>query len=184
MEKTKHRIFSVIILSLVIFSIAFLLSSGLVVSKGRSLVDQQVLKIKATISHHINVFDIYPNTRYYFLVPENRYLEFNEKRLSPELLLAVLFNALFNSLFQPLFLCVLTPQAILNFFLFPFFLYGAIKYFRRLPIMILIFFWMYIYSALRSPIVEALVRHRMSCELIYLLIGLAGFINWTEKNLF
>ena len=135
------------------------------------------------MDRHINGFYIYPDARHYFLLPENRYLEFHRKGFSPELLLAVLFNALFNSLFQPLFLCILTPQAVLNFFLFPFFLYGGIKYFRRLPLMILIFFGMSIYSALYGSVVEALVRHRISCELIYLLIGLAGFINWTEKNL-
>ena len=89
----------------------------------------------------------------------------------------------YNVLFQPQFLCIFTPQVILNYGLFPFFILGAIKYFTKVPIIVLVFLAMSVYAGLYGSMIESLVRHRMVCDLIYILIGIAGFTDWATKNL-
>ena len=98
------------------------------------------------------------------------------------MILPISLNALFNSLFQPIFLCIFTPQVVLNYVLFPFFIYGTIMYFKKLSLMIFFFFIYSIYIGMNGSITEPLIRHRMTCELIYLLIALAGFEGWIIRR--
>lgn len=171
-------------LVLLIFIIGFLLSNPVLLwDLGKHFLAEMRQEIWDYAQQTITKVMGYPNARHYFLLPEGGYLEFQKEGVSFKMALAILSNALFNSLFQPIFLCIFTPQAILNYILFPFFLYGAIRYFRKLPIMILFFIAFSLYIGIRASIVESLIRHRMSCELIYLLIGLAGFTDWIREGL-
>lgn len=167
----------------IIFVIGFSTTSGLLFHSFDALKNAFVSKIGECIFYHSTSFD--REARHYFLLPEGGYnAAFYIKPLLFYTIAGLIFNALFNALFQPMFFCIFTPQVLLNLLLFPFFLYGAIKYFKKVPIMILVFFVVYIYVGLYGSVVEALIRHRMSCELIYLLIGVAGFTSLiTEKLL-
>ncbi|MFH1868347.1 MAG: hypothetical protein ABH843_05195 [Candidatus Omnitrophota bacterium] len=167
--------------ALVVLLIGFSLSSGML----HDSLAKAAAGIKAEFTYNINrhcqtlwVYSFQKSRWHYFLLPEGAYTAaFYTTPLSLATIAVILANSTFNAMFQPLFLCALTPQAIFNCLLFPFFLYGTVKYFRKVPIMILVCLGIYVYIGTYSSIVEPIIRHRMSCELIYLLIGLAGFIN-------
>lgn len=167
---------------LMIFAIGFSITTGLISASLDVIKNSLIAKIGYCVIYHTTTLE--REARHYFLLPQGAYsVDIHLKPLSAYLAAAASLNALFNSLFQPLFLCIFTPQALLNLLLFPFFLYGAIKYFKRVPVMILVFFIVYIYVGLYGSVIEALIRHRMSCELIYLLIGIAGFTGLITENL-
>ena len=166
-----------------IFTLAFLLSgapsdlSGHASKFIKTGIGAFDLKIKDTLVKYVNVFAIYDDRpRYHFIFPPGTYSKsYVLKNISHRTVFPILLNAFFNSLFQPLFLCVFTPQVVLVYALFPFFLYGCIRYFKKVPIMVVFFIWYSIFIGLKQPVVEALIRHRLSCELVYISIGLAGF---------
>lgn len=137
---------------------------------------------KELIDRHCITFYTYSfqkSRSHYFLLPDGGYTAaFFAAPLSARSIAGILSAALFNSFFQPVFPCVLTPQMFLNALLFPFFVYAAVRYFRKVPLLVIILVGMYLYAALYGSVVEALVRHRMSCELLYLMLGLAGFMDW------
>lgn len=167
---------------LIIFAIGFSIRTGLISTSFDAIKNKLIARIGYCVIYHTTTLE--REARHYFLLPQGAYgIDIYLKPLSAYLAAAASLNALFNSLFQPLFLCIFTPQILFNLLLFPFFLYGAIRYFKRLPIMILVFFIVYIYTGLYGSVIEALIRHRMSCELIYLLIGVAGFTGLITENL-
>jgi len=128
-------------------------------------------------------YEQYPNATHYFILPQGKYFEYIEFGLNPRTLFQTLLNAIFNFMFQPIFLCLFTPQTVLTYLIFPFFIYGSVVYFRKVPLMIIFFFGFGLYLGMRDSVVESLVRHRMVCDLIYLSIGTAGFTRWiTEKS--
>ena len=179
---TASKNISGIVLSLLfVFAFAFLLSSG-IFSKGCAYaLNYCDLKMKPLLNYHLNTLAI--PARHYFLMPDGGYtFSFQNEPLSFFTLVTITTNALANSLFQPIFLCVFTPQVILNYLLFPFFLYGVVKYFKKVPILIVVFFVLSAYVAIYGSVVEALVRHRISCEMIYYLIGSAGFTSWITRS--
>lgn len=175
------RITCLLIVILIIFDIAyFSISNSL--SLHVFLQDQLTSGIKCLINKHCA--NIFVNARHYLLLPEGGYDEtLFTLPLSFPVIARMISNAIFNVIFQPLFFCIFTPQVILNYFIFPFFIYGAIRYFTRVPIIILAFLGLSVYVGFNGSIVESLIRHRMICDLIYLLIGTAGFIDVISKNL-
>ena len=173
--------FRYVCIVLAVFLIGFTLSSGLLHDFLTKAVTEITAEFKRDIGRHCHTLWIYPFQKskwHYFLLPEGAYtVAFYTTPLSLSTIVTIISNSMLNVLFQPLFFCALTPQTIFNCLLFPFFLYGAIKYFKKVPIMILICLGAYAYIGIHNSVVEPIIRHRMSCELIYLLIGLAGFIN-------
>ena len=165
-----------------VFISAFLLSSSLLHEFTGPVKDKVFSMADGFAYRHFNNFYIYPDSRFYFLFTQNDGLQFHEKGISFDIICSMATNALFNSLFQPVFFCIFTPQVILNYALFPFFLYGVVAYFRKIPIAIIFLFIFYVYIGLRNNVVEPLIRHRMSCELIYLLLGLAGLTGWITRK--
>ncbi len=151
------------------------MSSGAIDKKLQKTSDSIFLTFQNALDHHCAVLNIYPDAQHYFLLPEGTYLKRSVETFSPHIFLNIVANAFFNGLFQPLFLCVFTPETILHYVLFPFFIYGAVRYFRKIPLLILFFFLYLLYAGVYNAIVESLIRHRMPCDLIYLSIGLAGF---------
>ncbi len=173
--------FRYISIALVVLFIGIALSSGLLhdsLSKANTYI---MTGFKYHLERHCNSFWVYPfqdSRWHYFLLPEDAYTAaIYTTPLSLSIVVTIVINSLFNTLFQPLFICALTPQTVFNCLLFPFFLYGAIRYFKKIYIMIFVLLGMYVYIGIYGSVVEPIIRHRMSCELIYLLIGLAGFIS-------
>ena len=166
----------------VVFVVAFLLSSSLLYGFIKC-VEAKLFSVSNDFAYrHFNNFYIYRDARFYFLFSQKDMFQFYVNGLSLGIIVNMFSNALFNALFQPVFLCVFTPQVILNYILFPFFLYGVVAYFRKIPIMIIFLFFFYAYIGLKNTVVEPLIRHRMSCELIYLLVGLAGLTGWITRK--
>lgn len=168
--------------------LVMILAAGLLIKAGllRAVMSYIQTQYRELLDCHYTSLQIYfiKNGKwFYYLLPDGMYnAGMCVNPLSTGIILAMTGNALFNALFQPIFPCVFSPQAMLNYILFPFFLYGAVKYFRKLWFMIILFFCWYIYSGLYGCVIEALIRHRMPCELIYLLLGLAGFTDWITKK--
>jgi len=186
----KPKMLRLLFLAAAVFALAFLLSgaapdlkdhAAAFVKSGIGAFD---LKIKGILLKYVNVFTVYNDKpRYHFLFPPGTYSKsYVLKNISHTTAFPVLFNAFFNSVFQPLFLCVFTPQVVLVYALFPFFLYGCLRYFKKVPLMVIFFIWYSVFIGLKQPVVEALVRHRLSCELLYLSIGLAGFFYLTQRR--
>ena len=186
----KERI-AIIILAAAIFIEAFLFSSGLL----EELTDSAILatsmvsyalkaKIKTRLVSHVTAFSVFEDRpKYHFILPnEEHSISYVLNNITLKTFFPILENALFNSIFQPVFLCIFTPQVVLTYILFPFFLYGCFKYYRKVPIMIIFFIAYCVYMGLRQPVVEALIRHRLSCELIYISISLAGFFRLIERR--
>ncbi len=172
-----------IISFVVVFIFAFSLSSGLFSKAATPTLDKLWKLTHKIFREHSNSLIAYPNAHHYFLFTrEFEYLKIYRQDLSPQLIFNAVINALVNVLLQPMFLCIFTPQTILNFILFPFFLYGIIRYFKKLPVMILFLFIFSAFIGMRDAIVEALVRHRMVCDQIYLLIGIAGLKGWITER--
>jgi len=145
-------------------------AGGIIVSEFRSLVDY-------------HCFHLQREGRHYFLLPDAGYTPaFVSGNWSAGSVISIIGNAFLNFIFQPVFLCVFTPQVVLNIILFPFFIYGAYKYFNKVPVLIVLFLSMGLYISIYGSIVEALIRHRMPCELIYIMIGLAGFARSITEN--
>ena len=182
-------IFKVTMKSLIIITVSIFLAIAiaLLFSSGQSskLAERGYGKITDTAKYFFayHCLSLDRTARHYFLLPEGGYkAEYCTMPLPFSAITAMAANAFFNAFFQPLFLCVFTPQTVLNFLLFPFFLYGAVKYFKKVPIMIMAVIFLYIYTALYGSVIEALIRHRISCELVYLLIGLAGFTDLITRS--
>lgn len=172
-----------LLIPIIVFTCGFLLSSGFFTKFAAYASGMFLFKVERLLYHNLLMFPMYPYATHYFIIPDGASWYFFAKGLTPGFMLAVIPNIFYNALFQPLILCVFTPQVILNYALFPFFLYGAFKYFKKVPVMIIGLLAIYAYVALYSSIIEPLIRHRISCELIYILIGLAGFINLTTEKL-
>lgn len=177
----KNRIYYIAIALLVCF-IAFALSSGIAGDISKKISKKLMPGIKYRLYHHIGNLEV--SAKHYFLLPSGWYVkELFTEPLSTEVLMSMFFNSVFNILFQPVFLCPFTPQVILNVVLAPFFIYGAVRYFGKVWPLLILFLVLSFQIGTYDSVVEALVRHGMSCELIYLMIGLAGFTGWTAKSL-
>ncbi|MBU0606123.1 MAG: hypothetical protein KKH77_07535 [Candidatus Omnitrophica bacterium] len=179
--------FRYISIALVVLFIGFALSSGLLHDSLTKVTAGVTAEFTNDITRHCKTLWVYSFQKsrwHYFLLPEGAYTSaFYTTQLSLSTVVNIISNSMFNALFQPLFFCAFTPQTVFNCLLFPFFLYGAIIYFKKVPIMVLVCLGLYAYIGIYSSVVEPIIRHRMSCELIYLLIGLAGFINLiTERS--
>jgi hypothetical protein len=177
----KRFYFSMI--SAAVFLFAFGLSSGLFGEIMRHGEEMALPRLANILKYHYNTLLIYPDARHYLLLPEGGYVGLSSTGFVRGVVFALLSSALFNALFQPIFLCVLTPQAVLNYLLFPFFIYGAIKYFKKVWPIVFFFIIFSVYIGLSGSVVEPLVRHRMPCELIYISIGVAGFTRWITGRL-
>lgn len=163
------------VILLVVFFIGFALSSGIIQDGAKRLSDRVMPGLKERLSHHILTL-VVVDAKHYFLLPVGGYSkELFTQPLSPVVLASILGNSIFHVLFQPVFLCPFTPQVIINLVLLPFFLYAVVKYFKKVWLMLAIFIVMSFQVGIYDSGIEALIRHGMSCELIYLLIGLAGF---------
>lgn len=180
----KKNIWRYLFLAILLFIVGFSLTSGLLSKFADYALNEIAEKSELYFIAEFNKIDSYPDVTYYLLLPPKKYSEFYASGLSPAILCTMLINVLFNFLFQPVFLCALTPQVILTVLLFPFFIWGVIKYFKKVPIMILVFFCIALFVGLNGTIVERLIRHRLSCELMYLLLGLAGLVSWTTEKLY
>ncbi len=159
----------------IIFISGFLLSSDV-------FHEYLTSKMKPSLVYHIRTLAL-PQTKHYFLLPSGGYGEYLYTGAYSAMTVFILISyALLNVIFQPIFLCLFTPQALLNYALFPFFIYGSIKYFRVVPLLVLSFFALAFLIGLNGSVVEALIRHRIPCELIYILIGTAGFTGWITRS--
>ncbi len=177
-KKTLNRA----IILLAIFFIGFALSSGIILRGAKKVSDRVMPGLSARFSHHILTLGAV-DAKHYFLLPAGGYSkELFTQPLAPAVLASILGNSIFHILFQPVFLCPFTPQVIINLVLLPFFLYGAVKYFKKVWLMLAIFIVMSFQVGIYDSGIEALIRHGMSCELLYLLIGVAGFTGWITKN--
>jgi hypothetical protein len=165
-----------------VFLAGYILSSALLQEAVKYISDKVNSQLDIIMARHFGNLNTYPYAKSYFLLPERGYSDFIEKGPSFNIFLGLFLNAVFNVIFQPAFFCVLTPQTMLNYLVFPFFLFGAVKYFRKAWFLLLVYLMVMYYAGLRGSVIEVLIRHRMSCDLIYLLIGTAGFISWTGKG--
>jgi|GEM_PF-2365601 len=174
-------IFFVVIVSIALFLAGFIISSGI----GAELLNNTVSGLNAKVGSHFvsHYARIWESGRHYFLLPEKDYAEYGINGFSIRMIVPVFLNAIFHILFQPVFLCVFSPQVVLNIVMLPFALYGAVKYFTRVPLIIAAFIIISFYAGIHGVVVEALIRHGMICELIYILIGSAGFTGLITKSL-
>ncbi len=175
-------------------SVAFL-SVGMILVLFLILPEKRLFKAAAHLTDEARTFmeiSLYHNysasvaydrqPKHYYLLSDDEFIEFYKNGISWRLAVSATGNALFNVLAQPVFPCVFTPQVFLNVVLLPFFIYGAVLNFKKVPIMIICCLVLAVYVGLRDSIIESLIRHRMPCELIYLSIGLAGFTRWITRN--
>jgi hypothetical protein len=175
------NVLSYISIALVIFFIGFALSSGLALDISKKFSDRVAPDIKNRLCHHISTLEV--DAKHYFLLPAGSYtIELYTRSLSYTTLAIILINSIFNILFQPVFFCVFTPQVILNAVLLPFFLYAAVRYFKKVWPLLTLFCILSFQIGVYDSGVEALIRHGMSCELIYLLVGIAGFTGWIARS--
>jgi len=178
----NKKIFFIALVTIIVFISGYMLSSGLFVDFFNHVIEDTVLKIELRVLQHFCSFE--KEAYHYLLLPASGYAEvIYAKQLSFSTFFTLFSNTLFNTLLQPAFFCIFTPQVVLKCMLFPFFVYGSIKYFRKSFFMLVVFFGISFYIGLRTSIVEVLVRHGMICDLIYLLIGLAGFTDWMQESL-
>ncbi|MFA6078632.1 MAG: hypothetical protein WC779_02680 [Candidatus Omnitrophota bacterium] len=169
-----------LLIILFVFIIAFL--SGWVFTSSDIIMKVVDVNLKPLINYHISNLAV--DAKHYFLLPDGGYTdEVLTKPVTVHIAFFMIANSLFNAMFQPLFLSVFTPQVVLVYLLFPFFLYGMVKYFRKLPLIFVVFFLVLIYVGFYGSVIEALIRHRMSCELLYFLISLGGFTSWITRRL-
>lgn len=131
---------------------------------------------------HLRRYELYIESKHFHIVPEGSSRAHIEQGPSFGILASMLINGAVNFIFQPLFVSVFMPQVLLNFFLLPFFIYGCVKYFTKVPFLIILFFMTATYAIFYAVIVEPLIRYRLSCEMLYILIGVAGFINLITKR--
>ena len=179
----RRKIFFLIICVFVFF-LGFSITSQFITEFNKKALAILNIKLKPYFNIQLARFSIYPDAKYYFLLTESRdYFVLYTKGISWKMFFTILLNSLSNAFFQPVFLSVFILQTILYIGLFPFFVWGVVKYFKKVPFIVFGFFLVYFYIGLGSTFVESLIRHRLSCELVYLLIGIAGFINWITKEL-
>lgn len=176
------NIFRHVIIVLLVLVLGFAFSSNLVHDASRKIIDKIMIGIEQRLYHHITTLGLVDAKHYFVIPPEGYGIELCKHSLSLATLAVVCGNSIFNLIFQPVFFCSFTPQAILNIIFFPFFLYGAVRYFKKTWIMLIIFIALSCQIGMYDSAVEALIRHGMSCELIYLLISTAGFAGWITKS--
>lgn len=166
-----------------LFAVGFALSTGILSGVYHTLAGKFVDDIEESIFHHTLTLVSREDVRHYFLFPEGEYAGWIfAQPPSVAVFASVFFYSIFNMLFQPVFLCVFTPQVILNVVAFPFFLYGSVRYFRKVWPLLLSFVLITFRIGIYDSSVEALMRHGMICELFYLMIGSAGFAGWIAKR--
>ena len=130
---TKTTRYILLYIGIGVIAFSFLLSSGLFsdfLASSFKKIESGILYIA---SYHLNIFNTYPAARRTFIFQETGYTELFNRGLVPIAFFNLILNGMLNILFQPLMLCIFTPQVILNFILFPFFLYGVFVHFRRIP---------------------------------------------------
>lgn len=176
----RKKAYRFVLPALFVFVSAFLLGySGLL----QFLFRQIFLRLETIVNYNYWSFLIYPSARHCYILSKEGYRNLFFSGFSPGMLPEILCNAFVNGLFQPLFFCVLTPQVVMYYILFPFFAYGAIKYFKKVPLMIVFFIAAILYIGTKNSVIESIIRHRMPCDLIYLSISLAGLSDWITKRL-
>ena len=179
---TSKRKFYIAASFIMIFFAGYAFSSGLFQKADTLASDKLKSQTEAIMTRHLRNLYLYPGAKNYFLVSEPDYSKFINEGPSLGIFITIFFSAIFNVIFQPVFLSVLTPQSILNYLLFPFFLFGAVRHFKKIWFLLVVYLLMAFYVGTRGSVVEVLVRHRMVCDLIYLLIGLAGFTTWIGES--
>ena len=188
MAKTGKRMLAILLISAIIFSAGFAISTGFVHYLSAKIyegVKHEFVRDLYRNCLSLRTFSFQKSRWHYFLLPEGAYKpDLYTTPLAPATVAIIIFNSFFNTLCQPLFPCLLTPQALFYCLLFPFFVLGSIKYFKNVPLIILLILVAYAYTGIYSiSVIESIVRHRMSCELLYLLIGLAGLTDLiTERS--
>ncbi len=170
------------LLYILLFVLGFLLSWETSIFLIGRVLNNIGYQINGLFLFHYNTFRIYPDARHYFIFPDGGYLRFFIEGIHLNIVIPTLSNVLFNALFQPLFLCIFTPQTILTYLLLPFFIYAAVKYFKKVPIMVLFLVGFLLFIGIKDSVVEPLIRHRMVCELIYFCIGSAGLADWITRR--
>lgn len=178
---SARKLFHRVLIALVVLSMGFALSSGILYDVSKKMHGKVMADIKVRLYHHIVTMPV-PARHYFLLPPESYSKELLTQPLPFAALINILFNSVFNMLFQPVFLCSFTPQVIINVVLFPFFLYAAVRYFKKVWVMLAVFIALALTVCTYDSVIEALIRHGMSCELIYILIGLGGFTGWITKD--
>lgn len=181
MARAFKPIVWVLLLVCILGALGFLWSSGSLTTFSRSAFSRAADTFDALVAYHCTMLG--RDARHYYLLSQDMYAHVPSVRDMPAAaVITIAAKALFNALFQPFFLCAFTPQVILAVALFPFFIFGTIRYGKKIPLAIGIFFGVALYTALHGSVVEALVRHRMACELIYYLVGTAGLTGWITKD--
>jgi len=176
------------VISITILFLLFAFLAGFAVSSG---IFEKVLNynlyekfpaLKTVVCTAASKFEMYKEARRYSAYPDGPGAY--KKNINYKNFVIIAFNGIFHTIFEPLFICVFTPQTILNFALLPFFLYGTVRYFSRVPIIILTFIAIATYVGMRNVYVESLIRHRILCDFLYVLIAIAGLRGLiTEKSL-
>lgn len=159
----------------------YMVFSGAVSHIISEKIERSMPDIKERLYHHILTLQV--DARHYFLFSPGEYkIDLFTEPLSIRSIATILYNSAFSLLFQPVFLCPFTPQVIINLVLLPFFIYASVRYFHRVFILLAVFVMTTFQIGIYDSGVEALIRHGMLCELIYLLIGTAGFSDLILKN--
>lgn len=159
----------------------YMIFSGAVSDMIHEKIERSMPDIKERLYHHILTLQV--DARHYFLFPPGEYrIDLFTRPLSVPAMATIVYNSAFSLLFQPVFLCPFTPQVIVNLVLLPFFIYAAVRYFHRVFILLAVFVMTTFQIGIYDSGVEALIRHGMLCELIYLLVGTAGFADLISKN--
>ena len=179
----RFRVISITVLFLLAaFLAGFVVSSGIFEKVLNYNLYEKFPAIKEAVFTARGKFENYKEAKRYMIYPGGS-IAYKES-LSVKNFIIIAFKSMFHTIFEPLFICVFTPQTVLNFILFPFFLYGAIRYFTRVPVIILTFTVIAVYVGMRNVYVEALIRHRIPCDFLYVLIAIAGLRGLiTEKSL-
>jgi len=179
----RFRVISITVLFLLAaFLAGFVVSSGIFEKVLNYNLYEKFPALKAVVYAAASKFEMYKEARRYSAYPKGPAAY--KKTITCKNFVIIAFNGIFHAIFEPLFICAFTPQVVLNFILFPFFLYGAIRYFTRVPIIILTFITIAVYVGMRNVYVESLIRHRIPCDFLYVLIAIAGLRGLiTEKSL-
>lgn len=177
----SKRILYHLSIALVVLFTGFALSSGVTADLSKKLSDKVMPGVTSRLHHHISNLEV--NAKHYFVLPFGCYKkELYTQPLTFAILPVILVNSIYNILFQPVFICPFTPQIIVNILALPFFLYGSIRYFKKIWPLLIVLAVISFQVGVYDSVVETLIRHGMSCELIYLLIGSAGFADWITKR--
>lgn len=178
----NKRMFPIVAGACVVFLTGFAFTSGSFGVLCGRIHDKIVVVGNEYINRHICALATYHSARHYFLLSPDDYARFPYEGCSAGSIVATAATALFNALFQPLCFCPFTYQTFLIFLLFPFFVYGAFRHARQIWFPIVIFGAFLTYIGMKNAIVEPLVRHRLTCELFYYMIAIAGFVDVTARG--